>query len=136
LNYSLQNIDIICTNLFVILISFVIHIQTVRFKNELERNITIKLGYDNENIYKCEDDRCPRSMCYKAYKSGKEDTPSCNVPGFETAKMKLLRHHLTAVEIMRLQHLIILQNKVDLIQENVAINQQEVIQKFIQVCHL
>lgn len=43
--------------------------------------------------------------------------------------------HLAAVEIMRLQHIIILQNKVDLIQENVAINQHEAIQKFIQVTH-
>lgn len=41
--------------------------------------------------------------------------------------------HLAAVEIMRLQHIIILQNKVDLIQENVAINQHEAIQKFIEV---
>lgn len=41
--------------------------------------------------------------------------------------------HLAAVEIMRLQHIIILQNKVDLVQENVAINQHEAIQKFIQV---
>ncbi|KAF2290761.1 hypothetical protein GH714_015343 [Hevea brasiliensis] len=40
--------------------------------------------------------------------------------------------HLAAVEIMRLQHIIILQNKVDLIQENVAINQHEAVQKFIQ----
>ena len=40
-------------------------IQTVRFKNELERNITIKLGYANAKIYKCEDDKCPRPMCYK-----------------------------------------------------------------------
>ena len=35
-------------------------VQTVRFKNELERNITIKLGYANAKIYKCEDDKCPR----------------------------------------------------------------------------
>ena len=41
--------------------------------------------------------------------------------------------HLAAVEIMRLQHIIILQNKVDLIQENVAINQHETILKFIEV---
>lgn len=41
--------------------------------------------------------------------------------------------HLAAVEIMRLQHIIILQNKVDLIQENVAINQHDAIKKFIQV---
>ncbi|KAF3493658.1 hypothetical protein DY000_02058266, partial [Brassica cretica] len=149
-------------------------VQTVRFKNELERNITIKLGYANAKIYKCEDDKCPRPMCYKAYGSGKEDTPNCDVPGFENAKMKLLRHvsfvdcpghdilmatmlngaaimdgallliaanetcpqpqtseHLAAVEIMQLKHIIILQNKIDLIQENVAINQHEAIQKFI-----
>ena len=97
-------------------------LQTVRFKNELERNITIKLGYANAKIYKCEDDRCPRPMCYKwadklgtalilylkfshhdrctiivllinrAYGSGKEDAPMCDVPGFENARMKLLRH--------------------------------------------
>lgn len=114
-------------------------------------------------------------MCYKAYGSGKEDNPMCDVPGFENCRMKLLRHvsfvdcpghdilmatmlngaaimdgallliaanetcpqpqtseHLAAVEIMRLQHIIILQNKVDLIQENVAMNQHEEIQKFIQ----
>ncbi|XP_020975355.1 eukaryotic translation initiation factor 2 subunit 3 isoform X2 [Arachis ipaensis] len=149
-------------------------VQTVRFKNELERNITIKLGYANAKIYKCEDERCPRPMCYKAYGSGKEDSPMCDVPGFENSRMKLLRHvsfvdcpghdilmatmlngaaimdgallliaanescpqpqtseHLAAVEIMRLQHIIILQNKVDLIQENVAINQHEAITKFI-----
>lgn len=42
-----------------------VYLQTVRFKNELERNITIKLGYANAKIYKCEDERCPRPMCYK-----------------------------------------------------------------------
>src|SRR4051812_40544987 len=44
---------------------FLYPLQTVRFKNELERNITIKLGYANAKIYKSEDDRCPRPMCYK-----------------------------------------------------------------------
>ncbi|KAL6190960.1 hypothetical protein ACLB2K_037354 [Fragaria x ananassa] len=151
-------------------------VQTVRFKNELERNITIKLGYANAKIYKCEDEKCQRPSCYKAYGSGKEDAPLCDVAGFENCRMKLLRHvsfvdcpghdilmatmlngaaimdgallliaanescpqpqtseHLAAVEIMRLQHIIILQNKVDLIQENVAINQHEAIRKFIEV---
>ena len=37
-------------------------VQTVRFKNELERNITIKLGYANAKIYKCKDPRCPRCV--------------------------------------------------------------------------
>ncbi len=35
-------------------------VQTVRFKNELERNITIKLGYANAKIYKAKDPRVPR----------------------------------------------------------------------------
>jgi len=126
-------------------------------------------------INKCEDDRCPRPMCYKTYGSGKKDSPLCDAVGFENARMKLLRHvsfvdcpghdilmatmlngaaimdgallliagnescpqpqtseHLAAVEIMRLKHIIILQNKIDLIQESVAINQHEAIQKFIQ----
>ena len=138
-------------------------VQTVRFKNELERNITIKLGYANAKIYKCEDDLCPRPACYRAYSSTCPDTPDCTVPGFEDKKMKLVRHvsfvdcpghdilmatmlngaavmdgallliagnescpqpqtseHLAAVEIMRLQHIIILQNKIDLVQENAA----------------
>ncbi|CAM6098968.1 unnamed protein product [Calypogeia fissa] len=67
-------------------------VQTVRFKNELERNITIKLGYANAKIYKCEDENCPRHMAYKAYGSGQEDSPLCDVKGFETSRMKLLRH--------------------------------------------
>ena len=40
-------------------------VQTVRFKNELERNITIKLGYANAKIYKCDNEDCPRPTCYK-----------------------------------------------------------------------
>ncbi|KAG0495415.1 hypothetical protein HPP92_000106 [Vanilla planifolia] len=134
-------------------------VQTVRFKNEMELNITIKLGYANAKIYKCEDERCPHQCATR----------------FENKRMKLLRHvsfvdcpghdilmatmlngaaimdgallliagnescpqpqtseHLAAVEIMRLQHIIILQNKVDLVQESVALNQFEAIQKFIQ----
>ncbi|KAJ0511445.1 putative histone-lysine N-methyltransferase [Helianthus annuus] len=67
-------------------------VQTVRFKNKLERNITIKLGYANAKIYKCEDERCPAPVCYKAYGGEKEDSPPCDVPGFENSKMKLMRH--------------------------------------------
>mmetsp|Transcript_22731 Transcript_22731/g.49795 ORF Transcript_22731/g.49795 Transcript_22731/m.49795 type:complete len:459 (-) Transcript_22731:370-1746(-) len=150
-------------------------VQTVRFKNELERNITIKLGYANAKIYKCEDASCPRPSTYRAYGSSKEDAPLCEVPGFEDKRMQLLRHvsfvdcpghdilmatmlngaavmdgallliagnetcpqpqtseHLAAVEIMRLSHIIILQNKIDLIQESAAANQHEQIIRFIQ----
>lgn len=53
-------------------------VQTVRFKNELERNITIKLGYANAKIYQC--GSCERPACFRAYGSNKEDTPPCEQP--------------------------------------------------------
>merc|ERR1712142_663942 len=40
-------------------------VQTVRFKNELIRNITIKLGYANAKIYKCNGAECSRPNCYR-----------------------------------------------------------------------
>lgn len=66
-------------------------VQTVRFKSEHERNITIKLGYANAKLYKCSDEACPRPACYRAYGSSKEDAPDCEVPGCG-AKMELQRH--------------------------------------------
>ena len=152
-------------------------VTTVRFKNELERNITIKLGYANAKIYKCVDPTCPRPSCYKSFGSSKEDTPICDKCkiGGGNGEMKLLRHvsfvdcpghdilmatmlngaavmdgallliaanescpqpqtseHLAAVEIMRLKHIIILQNKIDLITESAGMNQYDGIQRFIQ----
>lgn len=66
-------------------------VQTVRFKNELERNITIKLGYANAKIYKCDNPECPRPTCYKSYKSEKEIDPPCEREGC-TGTYRLLRH--------------------------------------------
>ncbi|EEB05452.1 translation initiation factor eIF2 gamma subunit [Schizosaccharomyces japonicus yFS275] len=149
-------------------------VHTVRFKNELERNITIKLGYANAKIYKCENPDCPRPGCYRSYSSNKEDEPLCEVPNCGH-KMKLIRHvsfvdcpghdilmatmlngaavmdaallliagnepcpqpqtseHLAAIEIMQLKHIIILQNKVDLIRESAAEEHYQSILKFIK----
>ena len=66
-------------------------VQTVRFKNELERNITIKLGYANAKIYKCDCETCPRPTCYKSYKSEKEVDPACEREGCE-GRYRLVRH--------------------------------------------
>ena len=85
--------------------------MTVRFKNEKERNITIKLGYANakvfliwlvffysftknfkkKKIYKCDNLQCPRPSCYRSAGSGKEDEFPCDRPNC-TGKFKLLRH--------------------------------------------
>ncbi|GAB7345353.1 hypothetical protein MBLNU457_3705t1 [Dothideomycetes sp. NU457] len=149
-------------------------VQTVRFKNELERNITIKLGYANAKIYKCDNEECPRPTCYRSYKSDKEVDPPCERDGCK-GTYRLLRHvsfvdcpghdilmstmlsgaavmdaallliagnetcpqpqtseHLAAIEIMKLSHIIILQNKVDLMREEAAAQHHESILKFIK----
>lgn len=66
-------------------------VQTVRFKKELERNITIKLGYANAKIYKCDNDACPRPTCYRSFKSEKEVDPPCERDGCG-GTYRLLRH--------------------------------------------
>ncbi|CAG5121884.1 unnamed protein product [Candidula unifasciata] len=149
-------------------------VQTVRFKNELERNITIKLGYANAKIYQCDNDACPRPDCYRSCGSAKEDSFVCDRPGC-SGRFRLKRHvsfvdcpghdilmatmlngaavmdaallmiagnescpqpqtseHLAAVEIMKLKHILILQNKIDLVKESQAKEQYEQIQAFVK----
>jgi len=149
-------------------------VQTVRFKNELERNITIKLGYANAKVYKCDSPACPRPGCYKSCGSNKEDTFPCERLGC-SGKFQLVRHvsfvdcpghdilmatmlngaavmdaallliagnescpqpqtseHLAAIEIMKLKHMIILQNKIDLVKESQAKEQYEQILRFVK----
>ncbi|KAF8889092.1 translation initiation factor eIF2 gamma subunit [Infundibulicybe gibba] len=117
------------------------------------------LGYANAKIYKCENEACPRPGCYRSYRSDKEDNPPCERPGCGH-RMKLIRHvsfvdcpghdilmatmlnetcpqpqtseHLAAVEIMRLENIIILQNKVDLIKEAQALEHQKSIAAFVK----
>ncbi|CAG5125871.1 unnamed protein product, partial [Candidula unifasciata] len=149
-------------------------VQTVRFKNELERNITIKLGYANAKIYQCDNDACPRPDCYRSCGSAKEDSFVCDRTGCN-GRFRLKRHvsfvdcpghdilmatmlngaavmdaallmiagnescpqpqtseHLAAVEIMKLKHILILQNKIDLVKESQAKEQYEQILAFVK----
>ena len=62
--------------------------QTVRFKTELERNITIKLGYANAKIFKCDNAKCARPDNYKSFPSS-EVRPKCVKCG---TSMTLQRH--------------------------------------------
>uniref|UniRef100_A0AC11E9D3 Eukaryotic translation initiation factor 2 subunit gamma n=1 Tax=Ovis aries TaxID=9940 RepID=A0AC11E9D3_SHEEP len=150
-------------------------VHTVRFKNELERNITIKLGYANAKIYKLDDPSCPRPECYRSCGSSTPDEFPTDIPGTK-GNFKLVRHvsfvdcpghdilmatmlngaavmdaallliagnescpqpqtseHLAAIEIMKLKHILILQNKIDLVKESQAKEQYEQILAFVQV---
>jgi len=149
-------------------------VQTVRFKNELERNITIKLGYANAKIFRCDGERCQRPVCYISAGSSKDDSFPCYQAKC-SGRFKLIRHvsfvdcpghdilmatmlngaavmdaallliagnescpqpqtseHLAAIEIMKLKHILILQNKIDLVKESQAKDQYEQILKFVQ----
>jgi len=66
-------------------------VQTVRFKNELERNITIKLGYANAKIYRCTEASCPRPTCYGSRGSSSPDLLPC-VREECTGQLKVVRH--------------------------------------------
>lgn len=148
-------------------------VQTVRFKNELERNITIKLGYANAKIYKCDDPAVGRPQCYTSRGSSHADEFPCELS--TKGKFKLVRHvsfvdcpghdilmatmlngaavmdaallliagnescpqpqtseHLAAIEIMKLKHILIMQNKIDLVKESQAKEQHDQILKFVQ----
>lgn len=149
-------------------------VQTVRFKNELERNITIKLGYANAKVYRCDNPKCPRPTCYRSYKSDKAVDPPCEregcggtyrlqrhvsfvdcpghdilmstmlsgaavmdaalllIAGNETCPQPQTSEHLAAIEIMKLKHIIIIQNKVDLLREEGADTHYQSIKKFIR----
>lgn len=149
-------------------------VQTVRFKNELVRNITIKLGYANAKIYKCDSESCYRPGKFRSSGSGKEDDFPCDRPGC-TGRFRIQRHvsfvdcpghdilmatmlngaavmdaallliaanescpqpqtseHLAAIEIMKLSDIIMLQNKVDLVNETQARDQYQSILRFVQ----
>jgi len=156
-------------------------VQTVRFKTELERNITIKLGYANAKIYKGDplvlpdneekdDDRqkggfytsrgsshpdvfvdektgvtyrlkrhvsfvdCPGHdilMATMLNGAAVMDAALLLVAGNVTCPQPQTSEHLAAVEIMRLENIIILQNKVDLVKPDAALAQHEQIRKFV-----
>jgi translation initiation factor 2 subunit 3 len=78
-------------------------VQTVRFKNELERNITIKLGYANAKIYQCDNQECPRPGCFRSYKSEKEVDPPCERDGCG-GTYRLLRHVSYVILISIVKH--------------------------------
>ena len=144
-------------------------VHTVRFKNEMERNITIKLGYANAKIYRCMTPGRERPGHYQARGSKHVDRFTENdeewelvrhvsfvdcpghdilmatmlngaavmdaalllVAGNEPCPQPQTSEHLAAVEIMRLGHIIILQNKIDLVKEDQAKMQHQQIRDFV-----
>ncbi|KAI5170635.1 translation initiation factor 2 subunit 3 [Nematocida sp. LUAm3] len=147
-------------------------IKTVRFKSELERNITIKLGYANAKIYKCINGLCKRPECYISTSSTQKEPKSCkkkeckgqivlerhisfvDCPGHEVLMDTMLTgaaimdaavliiaanepcpqpqtiEHLNAIDVVDLNRIIILQNKIDLLTREQALENHDQIVQF------
>ncbi len=126
---------------------------------ELKRGITIRLGYADVSIYKCE-------KCGKY--STKEKCPYCgsktvfqrkisliDAPGHESLMATMLsgaammdaallliaanekcpqpqtKEHITALEIMGIERVIVIQNKIDLVTKEQALNNYREIKEFL-----
>lgn len=143
--------------------------STVKFKQEKERNITIRLGYANCKIYKCDDPSVPAPQCYTSFPSDTPDVFPCELggnwvlqrhvsfvdcPGHDILMATMLNgaavmdsafllvaanescpqpqtnEHLAAMQIMKLQNIVILQNKCELVKRGVCLAQSQAIKKF------
>lgn len=138
-------------------------VSTIRYKAELERNITIKLGYANAKIYQC---NCERPACYattpgtcdkcKASYKLVRHVSFVDCPGHDVLMATMLSgtaimdaalllvaanepcpqpqttEHLFAVEIMNLERIIIVQNKIDLVTREQAFEQRKQINDFLK----
>lgn len=149
-------------------------VKTVRFKSELERNITIKLGYANAKIYKCVGGLCKRPECYISASSMQKEpkkcrSKSCNgkivlerhvsfvdCPGHEVLMDTMLTgtaimdatiliiaanetcpqvqtvEHLNAIDVVGLKNIIVLQNKIDLLTREQALENHDQIKEFMK----
>lgn len=156
------------------LVKMISGVSTIKYKSELERNITIKLGYANAKIYECNSKECPRPEKYKSYKSNSPNNLPCprkncggtlelirhvsfvDCPGHDVLMSTMLtgtaimdsalllvasnepcpqpqtQEHLFAIEIMGLSNILVIQNKIDLVSREQAIEQKEQIDEFLK----
>eukprot|EP01086_Lenisia_limosa_P016173 TRINITY_DN57_c0_g1_i3.p1 TRINITY_DN57_c0_g1~~TRINITY_DN57_c0_g1_i3.p1 ORF type:complete len:445 (+),score=33.55 TRINITY_DN57_c0_g1_i3:234-1568(+) len=63
-------------------------VHTVRFKSEIVRNITIKLGYANAKIFKCTSSKCFPPGCYHSGSSSAPIDECCHSCGAPSTLMK------------------------------------------------
>jgi translation initiation factor 2 subunit 3 len=133
---------------------------TLTHSEELKRGITIRLGYADATIYKCLEcgkystsKKCP--YCFSDAEI-QRTVSFVDAPGHETLMATVLtgaslmdgalliiaanekcpqpqtREHLTALEVVGIKNVIVVQNKIDLVTEEQAMKNYEEIKKFIK----
>jgi len=132
---------------------------TLSHSEELKRGITIRLGYADTTIYKCPNCekysnsiKCP--YCFSDTEI-QRTVSFVDAPGHETLMATVLtgaslmdgailviaanercpqpqtREHLTALEVVGIKNVIIIQNKIDLVSEQTAMENYNQIKEFI-----
>jgi len=125
---------------------------------EMKRGITIRLGYANAIIYKCQ--KCQKYVTKKKCDCGGSvkkvrEISFVDAPGHETLMATMLtgaatmdgallliaanegiqpqtREHLVALDIMGVKNIIIVQNKIDTVTEEEALRDFEEIKNFVK----
>ncbi len=133
---------------------------TLEHSEELKRGITIRLGYADAHIYKCS--KCGKysnsEKCIYCFEDAElQRTVSfVDAPGHETLMATVLtgtslmdgalliiaanekcpqpqtREHLTALKVADIDNVIIVQNKIDLVDEKEALKNYEDIKEFVK----
>jgi len=135
-------------------------VKTDYFSEEIKRGISIKLGYADAPIYRCTGNSSPRySTNPKDCQNGAElerVVSFVDSPGHETLMATMLsgaaimdgaimviasnekcpqpqtREHLTALNFLGIRNIVIVQNKIDLVSEDRAIESYNEIKEFVK----
>ncbi len=134
-------------------------VWTDTHSEEMKRGITIRLGYANTTIYKYKDTPAPE--CYTTKPEGKEAdavraVSFVDAPGHESLMATMLagatimdgalllisakeecpqpqtREHIVALEIMGIKNVIVVQSKIDLVNEENALRSHQQIKDFLK----
>jgi translation initiation factor 2 subunit 3 len=130
-----------------------------KYAEELKRGITIRLGYADATFYRCEKDGwCASKKCPKCFSDAKpvRAVSFIDAPGHETLMATVLSgaalmdgallviaanekcpqpqtaEHLKALDIVGIRNVIIVQNKIDLVDEKRALESYKEIKNFVK----
>lgn len=133
--------------------------STLTHSEELRRGITIRLGYADATFYKCKNGHyCADKKCAACFEDCEalRTVSFIDAPGHETLMTTVLsgaslmdgailiiaanekcpqpqtREHLTALEVVGIKNVVIVQNKIDLVTEDEAKKNYSEIKKFIK----
>jgi translation initiation factor 2 subunit 3 len=133
--------------------------STLTHSEELKRGITIRLGYADATFYKCKNNHyCASKKCPVCFSDCEilRSVSFIDAPGHETLMTTVLsgaslmdgavliiaanekcpqpqtREHLTALEVVGIKNVVIVQNKIDLVTEEQAMKNYKEIKQFVK----